>query len=230
MTYPARLGFLLAAWVLTASVALADPAAAQPIASVALKDGRVLHNVKILESRDTSIVVHADEGLMKIMRSNLPAGLATPAPQRPADTAAGPEMVMEPFNPNQSGATQPPVPRPTPRVTPVPKAPSDVTVPVANTAFKGCTIVSFQMKAFQTVLGCAEVVIRNDTDSPALIVPGDIICVTSIGQRGRGRNLIVDGYPPIIKKSELVPPQGQVDDIVTFTNSAIEIVSVQWAK
>jgi hypothetical protein len=229
MRSPARLGFLLAACFLVASFTRADPAPSQPIPSVVLRDGRVLHNVKMMVSEEDSIIVHADEGLLKIMKSNLPPGLAAPVPGKAAGPAPEPGLVMIPFNPNQAEA-QPQEARPAPKVSPVSRVPIPPTAPIINPVFNGCTIVSFQMKAFQNVLGCAEVVIRNDTDSPVLIVPRDIVCVTSKGQRRGGRNMVTDGFPPQVKRREFVPAQGQIDDIVTFTNEALEVAAVQWSK
>jgi hypothetical protein len=112
----------------------------------------------------------------------------------------------------------------------VPKVPAPPKVPVVNPVFKGCTITSFQMKSFQNVQGCAEVVIRNDTDMTVLILPRDIACITSKGQRRGGRNFVTDGFPPQVRKREFIPPQGQIDDVVTFTDDALDIATVQWAK
>jgi len=56
------------------------------------------------------------------------------------------------------------------------------------------------------------------------------VCVTSNGARHRGRNLITDGFPPQLKRREVVPPGGQVDDIVTFTDEALDNPTVQWAR
>jgi hypothetical protein len=228
MKSPARLGFLLAACLLASPVSRAD-AAAQLIPSLALKDGRVLHNVKVMVTEDDAIVVHADEGLIKVMKSNLPSGIAEPAPEKPAEQVLGPGMVMESFNPNQA-APQPPEAKPAPKVSPVPKVPAMPRVPTVNPVFKGCTIVSFQVKAFQNVEGCAEVVIRNDTDSVVLIIPRDIVCITAKGERREGRKIVTDGFPPQVKRREFVPPRGQVDDIVTFTDSALDMATVQWSK
>jgi len=229
MKSPVRLGFLLAACLLASPFSRADSAPLQLIASIALKDGRVLHNVKIMATEDDAIVVHADEGLIKIMKSNLPPGLAAPAPDKPAEQVLGPGMVMESFNPNQA-APQPPEAKPAPKVNPVPKVPAPPKDTAVDPVFKGCTIVSFQVKAFQNVEGCAEVVIRNDTDSVVLILPRDVVCITAKGERREGRKIVTDGFPPQVKRREFVPPRGQVDDIVTFTDSALDMANVQWSK
>jgi hypothetical protein len=42
--------------------------------------------------------------------------------------------------------------------------------------------------------------------------------------------MVTDGFPPNIKRREIVPAQGNIDDIVTFVNDAIDISSVQWAR
>jgi hypothetical protein len=95
---------------------------------------------------------------------------------------------------------------------------------------RGCTIVSFQAKAFQNALGCAEIVIRNDTDAVAAISPGEIVCVTTTGLRYAGRNFVTDGDTPSVKRQEIVPARGDVTDIITFTNDALDISYVQWAR
>ncbi|HMD60017.1 MAG TPA: hypothetical protein VKG78_01210 [Opitutaceae bacterium] len=195
-----------------------------PIAALKLNDGRVLHNVQVKKDQDDSIVVRADEGLVKIAKSNLPQEVADAYPAKPS-AAAKTDMVMQVFNPGspQAGGGQAPYVRPMPRPTPTPR-------PTRDPVYKGCTIVSFQAKAFQTSLGCAEVVIRNDTDNVAVISPGEIICVTTNGLRRPGRIIVTDGVPPIIKRQEFIPAHGDVDDIVTFTNDALDISYVQWAR
>jgi hypothetical protein len=206
----------------TPTSAPAQPAVAE---SVVLSNGRVLHHVRIMSDEVTALVVHADEGLMKLPKSLFPAGFAPPAGAVAAD---GPgDLIMAPFNPN---------PPPEPTAPPRPAAPRKPLVPkVAPTkagpdpVYLGCTIISFTPKEMQTALGCAEVVIQNDTETPVLIQPGDLVCVTASGRRLQGRNMITDGIPPIVKKKEIVPAHGQVDDLVTFTNAAIEIQAVQWA-
>jgi hypothetical protein len=203
----------------------ADPAPTPtPIPTLRLNDGRVLHNVQVRSNEDNSIVVRADEGLVKIAKSNLPQDVADAYPSKAAQ-AGGPDLVMQPFNPNppQLAPGPAPVARPTPRPTPTPK-------PVQSAVYKGCTIVSFQSKAFQNSLGCAEVVIRNDTDDVVVINPGEIVCVTNTGVRRPGRIIVTDGVPPIIKRQEFIPARGDVDDIVTFTNDALDISYVQWAR
>ena len=100
----------------------------------------------------------------------------------------------------------------------------------AQGVYKGCTIVSFEQKPFQTSLGCAEVVIRNDTDEPVVIYPGEIICVATNGVRRQGRIMVVDGDTPSIRRQETVPAHGDIKDIVTFTNDAIDISYVLWAR
>jgi hypothetical protein len=196
-----------------------------PIPTLKLNDGRVLHNVQVRANQDTSIVVLATEGFLKIAKTNLPKEVADAYPSKqPPAQAAGQDMVMQPFNPNPPGAGAEGVPgaKPTPRPT---------RKPAFNPAvYKGCTIVSFQAKAWQTSLGCAEVVIRNDTDDPATISPGEIFCITTDGVRHPGRIIVTDGEPPTIKRQETVPARGSVDDIVTFSNDAMEISYVQWAR
>jgi|CZKI01.1.fsa_nt_gi hypothetical protein len=195
-----------------------------PIPVLTLDDGRVFHNVRIKSVEQDSIVVRADEGLVKIAKANLPQDLAY-AYAAKSDEAGAQDMVMQPFNPNapQAAPGQPPPTRPAPKPTPTPK-------PTRDALYKGCSIVSFQPKAFQTSLGCVEVVIRNDTDTPVLINPGEIVCVTTMGARHSGRIFVTDGIPPIIKRVEVVPARGDVDDILTFTNDALDISYVQWAR
>jgi hypothetical protein len=207
-----------------ASRALESGPTPTPMPTLKLNDGRVLHNVVVKADQQDSIVVRANEGLLKVAKSNLPLEIADAYPVKPAQPGAQ-DMAMPPFNPNvpQVGPGQPPAVRPMPRPTPTPK-------PTRDPVHKGCTIVSFQPKAFQTSLGCAEVVIRNDTDTPVLINPGEIICVTTNGTRRSGRIFVTDGVPPIIKRLEIVPARGDVDDILTFTNDALDISYVEWAR
>jgi hypothetical protein len=201
------------------------PSPAPVLETLDLKDGRVLHHVRIMEDEDTAIVVHADEGLLKIAKSLLPAGVAKPAPD--ASVGGDGDTIMAPFNPNP-----PPEPPPEKPVAPpkpvVPKVAPEKAGP--NPVFEGCTIISFQPKEMQTALGCAEVVIQNDTDSPVLIQPKDIVCIATSGQRHMGRIFITDGIPPIVKHKEIVPSHGQVDDLLTFTNAAIDVQTVQWSR
>jgi hypothetical protein len=194
------------------------------MATLELKDGRVLHNVRVMSDEAESIVVRADEGLLKIAKSNLPKAVAEAHPVSPQPPAT-PEMVMQPFNPVLPAAAPEPEskPKPVAKQAPAPKA-------GPNPVFKGCTIVSFQMKPYNNSLGCAEVVIRNDADSPAVILPGDIVCVTADGARHNGRQIVTDAFPPIVKRREIVPAHGSVDDQVTFVNDAIDISNLQWAK
>jgi len=195
-----------------------------PIATLKLNDGRVLHNVVVKSNEADSIVVRASEGLLKVAKANLPQDLADAYPSKPEQPGAQ-DTVMQPFNPNapQVSPGQAPPARPIPRPTPTPK-------PTRDPVYKGCTIVSFQPKAFQTSLGCAEVVIRNDTDTPVLINPGEIACVTTTGARRTGRIFVTEGVPPIIKHMEIIPARGDVDDILTFTNDALDISYVEWVK
>src|ERR1039457_672058 len=195
-----------------------------PIPVLTLDDGRVFHNVRMKSVEQDSIVVRAHEGLVKIAKANLPQDLAY-AYAAKSDEAGAQDMVMQPFNPNapQPAPGQHPAALPAPKPTPTPK-------PTRDALYKGCSIVSFQPKAFQTSLGCVEVVIRNDTDTPVLINPGEIVCVTTMGARHSGRIFVTDGIPPIIKRVEVVPARGDVDDILTFTNDALDISYVQWAR
>jgi hypothetical protein len=199
-----------------------------PIPSLKLNDGRVLHNVQVRKDQDDSIVVRADEGLVKIAKTNLPKAIADAYPPKQAQAQSQPadqEMVMQPFNadPNQPVQAQAPVPKPAPKPTPTPK-------PGHTAVYKGLTIVSYQTKAFQNSLGCVEIIIRNDTDDAVAVYPGDIICVTNTGVRRIGRIFVTDGVPPSIKRQELVPAHGDIDDILTFSNDALDVSFVQWAR
>src|ERR1017187_1780459 len=218
---------LLAAPGLGADVPTPTP---KPIPTLRLNDGRALHNVQVRKDQDDCIVVRADEGLLKIAKTNLPREVADayPAKQGQSQDQARPasqETVMQQFNadPNQPGQEQAPGPKPAPKPTPTPR-------PTHGPGYKGCSIVSYQSKAFQTSLGCAEVIIRNDTDEAVAIYPGDIVCVTNTGVRRIGRIFVTDGVPPSIKRQELVPAHGDEDDILTFTNEALDISVVMWAR
>lgn len=203
----------------------ADPTPPPTADLLTLKDGRVLHHVKLMDDEGTSVVLRADEGLLKVAKNNLPAGFIA-VEAAPAATPGAPEMVMEAFNPNLP-PEKPPVPpakppAPAPRQSQAPK-------PTGAVVYKGCSIISFQPKTFQNVLGCAEVVIRNDSDTPVVILPRDLVCLTVDGGRHGGRVMVSDGIPPVMKRREVVPPHGQVDDVVTFTDDALEFTGVQWA-
>jgi hypothetical protein len=207
----------------------ANPAPPSPIPSVALKDGRVIHNVKVMSDEGTSLVLHADEGLLKVAKSDLPPALANSyaAKAPPAPVATG--LVMQAFDPNQPPEALPPEPGVKPKANPAAK-PTPAAKLVASAAYKGCTIISFQMKSFQSVQGCAEVVIRNDTDQMVQIRPGDIACTTADGARHLARNIITDAFPPAVKRRDFVPPQGELDDIFAFANEPLNISGVQWAR
>jgi hypothetical protein len=219
---PFALGLLLGVFLLAPDLASAADPTPAPAAIPVLKlvDGRVFHNVQVKKDQPDSLLVLADEGLLKIAKSSLPAALASTYPVR-LPPAGSPEMVMQPFNPNPNQTALPGTKLQL-RPTPVPTR--------AQGVYKGCTIVSFEQKPFQTSLGCAEVVIRNDTDEPVVIYPGEIICVATNGVRRQGRIMVVDGDTPSIRRQETVPAHGDIKDIVTFTNDAIDISYVLWAR
>jgi hypothetical protein len=229
-----RLGFMAAAFLLLAAAPLgADPAPApQILATLTLADGRVLHNARIMPNEGNLVAIHADEGLLLVAKSLLPVGMVAP-PQVGQTAPADPGMMMQSFDPNQAPA-QDPEAKPVPKVKPVPNVPgtpkSAAPRAAVNAVFKGCSVVSFEPKAFQNVQGCAEVVIRNDTDNVVLLTPRDILCLTAEGARHQGRFFVTDGFPPGIKRREFVPAQGQIDDVVTFTDDKIDIASVQWTR
>lgn len=228
----ACMAFLAGLLLAPVAALAADTGAPGPMATLELKDGRVLHNVKVMSDEGTSVVVHADEGLLKIAKSNLPAAVAATYTAIPPPTADTTGLVMETFDPNQPPEAPPPEPgaKPAPKAAPPGAVPAPGPMPVASAVYKGCTITSFQMKAFQNVQGCAEVVIRNDTDQAVQIRPGEVACITSDGARHLARNIITDSFPPAVKRREFVPPQGQVDDIFAFSNEPLDISSVQWSR
>jgi hypothetical protein len=204
-------------------------AADSPPATVAilnLGDGRLLHNAKVIADEGDSVVIKSDEGLIKVAKADLPQALETayPTPKPTPDTS---NMVMVPFNPSPAD----PAPEFEPGAKPKP-AQANTPKPAQGSplVFRGCTVVSFQMKAFQDVQGSAEVVIHNDTDSPVVIFPRNVVCVTAAGTQLAGRFFVTDGFPPIIKRREVVPPQGSIDDTVTFANAALDISKVQWGR
>jgi len=211
---------------LAAACAFCPPAlTADPVPTffptLALQDGRVLHNAKVISNKPDSVVIRADEGLIILAKSKLPDSVAALYPaQAPRPTPGG--TMMKPFNPSASDLSPmpPPAPRPTPRPAPRP----------LNNLFQGCSIVSFQAKPFQTSLGCAEVVIRNEGDNAVEIQPGNIVCITTSGAGHRGRFFVIDGTAPIVKHVETIPAHGDIDEIITFTNEALEISYVQWAR
>jgi hypothetical protein len=210
----ARLGFLAAA-LLLAPLALAAADAPSPtptpIPAVQLKDGHVLHNVRVMTDEGAYVVVRADEGLLQLAKAELPPGVVEAPPAPPPQPAGPTQYVMQRFDPNQAPEAPPPEPGAKPKA-------------------RGCTIMSFQIKAFQNVQGCAEVVIRNDTDQAVAIRPGEVSCTTADGARHIARNIITEGFPPAVKKREFVPANGQLDDIFAFANEPLQISSVQWTR
>jgi hypothetical protein len=224
----ARIALLAAACLVMPAMPCAADTPAAPIASMVLKDGRALHNVRIMSEEGTSVVLRADEGLIQVAKSDLPQGLADAYPRKdPAP--AGPEFVMQRFDPNQAPEAPPPEPGAKPKPKPAGGA-TPAPGPVANAVYRGCTIVSFQKKSFENVLGCAEVVIQNDTEDNVQIRPGDFACVTADGARHPGRNIFANTFPPSVKRREFVPAHGQLDDIITFGNEDMDIARVQWSR
>lgn len=204
----------------------ADSAPAPAVAELQLRDGRVLHDATVIADEGDSVVIRASEGLVKLAKADLPRALAAsyPAPTPTPDEA---QMVMVPFNPSPADIAPEPESRPKPK-----PAPANVPNPLQSigSSFKGCTIVSFQPRSFQNAAGCVEVVIANTTDTPVVIFPRNIVCTTSGGARHQGRFIVTDGFPPTIKRRDVVPAQGTVDDIFTFTNDALDIAGVQWGR
>jgi hypothetical protein len=191
-----------------------------------LRDGRVLHNARVVSDEGDSVVIRSDEGLFKLAKTNLPQAIEASYPA-PTPTPASEQMVMVPFNPNPVETAPEPESRPKPKA-----APENTSKPVqtSSLSFRGCTIVSFQPKAFQSAAGCADVVISNGTEAPVVIFPRNLVCVTSSGARHQGRFIVTDGFPPIIKRRDVVPAQGSLEEIITFTNEPLDIASVQWAR
>jgi hypothetical protein len=226
-TVASCLGVLLAAILLSPTAAqAADSTPAQAVAALQLRDGRILHNATVIADEGESVVIRADEGLFKIAKDALPHVMAASYPA-PTPTPATQQMVMVPFNPDPVEAAPEPEPRPKPKA-----APANVPNPVqtSSLSFRGCTIVSFQPKSFQSAAGCAEVVIANGTEAPVVILPRNLVCVTSSGARYQGRFIVTDGFPPIIKRRDVAPAQGSLDEMIIFTNDAIDISSVQWGR
>jgi hypothetical protein len=227
-----RIGFLAAALLLAPAALSADPAPPASIASLQLKDGRVLHNLKVMSDEGANVVVRADEGLLKIAKTNLPAALADAYAAKPRATVpAGPvQYVMQRFDPNEPPEAPPPEPGAKPKANAAAKAGAAAPTAMGSAIYKGCTIISFQIKSFQSVQGCAEVVIRNDTDEKVMIRPAEITCTTADGARHVARNIITDSFPPNVKRREFVPAKGELDDIFAFANEPLEITAVQWSR
>jgi hypothetical protein len=231
----ARLGFLAAALMLAPlALAAGDPPSPTPtpVPTVQLKDGRVLHNVRVMTDEGANVVVRSDEGLLQLAKADLPPGLIEVAPAPPPQPAGPTQYVMQRFDPNQAPEAPPPEPGAKPKANAAvkPGSPAPASNPVAGTVYRGCTIMSFQIKAFQNVQGCAEVIIRNDTDQAVAIRPGEVSCATADGARHVARNIITGGFPPAVKKREFVPANGQLDDIFAFANEPLQISSVQWTR
>jgi hypothetical protein len=114
---------------------------------------------------------------------------------------------------------------------PAPKKPAVAQTPAkAPASLKGCSISSFEARAFQTVLGCATVHVHNETDAPVLIRPADVACLTTSGERKLGRNFASLAEPPSIMRRSVVPARGDLDVIVLFSNDPVDIAAVQWAR
>jgi hypothetical protein len=220
------LGVLLVACLFAPTLAMATDSAPAAVATLNLGDGRLLHNAKVIVDEGDSVVIKSDEGLTKVAKADLPPALGTayPTPKPTPDTS---NMVMVPFNPSLAD----PAPEYEPGAKPKP-AQANTSKPTEGSPlmFRGCTVVSFQMRAFQDVQGSAEVVIHNDTESPVVLFPRNLVCVTEAGNQMAGRFFVTDGFPPIIKRREVVPPGGNIDDTVTFANQALAISKVQWGR
>ncbi len=207
-----------------------DPAptpAPTPVPPMVLRDGRVLHNARIMSDAGASVFIRADEGLLQVLKSNLPQEYPGFAPDKAPDPSA-PEFVMQRFDPNQGPAEPPPEPGGKPKAKAAAATPQ--AKPVAKAVFKGCTIMSLQKKSFENVLGNAEVVLQNDSEYPAQIRAADFVGIAADGTRHTGRNLFANTFPPSVKRREVVPAHGQLDDIVSFGNEDLDISSVQWAR
>lgn len=206
-------------------VPVPTPAPTAEPATLQLRDGRVYHDVKMMAVEGESVVFNTREGLIKIPKTNLgPQTLAS----LQASPSAGPDLVMPSFNLNAAPVSPTPPgpakPTPRPKATPAPK-------PTPNPVYKGCTIVGFTLKPFGTVLGTAEVVIHNDTDSPVVLYPYDITAVTASGALKRGHQFVVEqSFPPIIRRRETVQPHDSLQDQVTFTDEALELQGVHWTR
>ncbi len=193
-----------------------------------LRDGRVLHNAKIMSDQGASVFVRADEGLFQVLKANLPQGLVQAVLPNAPDTSA-PEFVMERFDPDQGPAVPPPEPGGKAKAKPA-EAAAPQAGPMAEPAYKGCTIMSFQKKSFENILGNAEVIIQNDSENPVQLRAADFTCITADGTRHVGRNLFANTFPPSVKRREIAPAHGQLDDIVSFGNEDLDISAVQWAR
>jgi hypothetical protein len=221
------LAVVLAAGALCLHSVGADTDAVAVVADVipvlTLKGGRVLHAVKVMSDEPDSLVVKADEGLIKVRKADLPAIVAAHYPVRDAT----PDTYIAPFS------LAPPAGAPTPAPRPAPK-------PVRKTAkaaepspiFKGCTILSFEPKPFQTVLGAADVRIHNDTDAPVEILPHDLECVSADGTHLRGRFLVMvpDVGAAVVKRKDFVPAHGDLTDRIVFSNDAVVISELHWGR
>ncbi|HEY4988168.1 MAG TPA: hypothetical protein VII09_00085 [Opitutaceae bacterium] len=226
MTSPTvRIALAAAACLLARPLGMAeDQTPAAKIATIALNDGRVLHNVKVMSNEGASLVVHADEGLLKIARTNLPPAMAAAYPAKGV-ASTGAETVMPAFNPDKP-PEDPPTRKPEPKDRPMTPRP----VARARPVFKGCTIVSFQMKAFQGSQGSEQVVVQNNTEADVELEPADFNCILTDGTRHAAGYIVTDGYPFVIKKKEIVPARGQIDDLIVFANKPLDIASVEWRR
>jgi hypothetical protein len=214
-------GLITAALLAPARSAEADPSPA----TVQLKDGRVLHDARALESGQGWVTLRSAEGLFKVEASDLPAGFALP-PSAPHPAAAVPAgMAFERFDPNQEPAAAAPAPAPKPAA-----ARKAAAAAPEDASRRGCEIVSFEPKAVHGVEGCASVVIRNATDEGVQLRPGEISCTVEGGGRHAGHAFFSDTFPVSVRRREVVPAHGELTVIVTFANEPLAISAIEWSR
>ena len=207
-------------FLLLAAVLAGVAHAAELIGDIPLKTGKVLHHAKLISDQFDSLVVFSAEGMVKVRKADLPDALAKRYPERAAPPPPPAPLISKPLTldaPDEAGRPRP--------------APPPVAAPADPNLFRGCLITNFAAKPVQGTLGCVEVTIHNSTESPVDITPAMIRCVTTDGKVHPGMRFFVvnDLGSMTMKKTETVPPSGDVTDVVFFQQLEMDIQSLSWA-
>jgi len=211
------LSFLLAPLLMTGVVLRAADDVVLP--ALTLKDGRVFHHVKVLNSHALTLNIVADEGLAQVNKSSLPPEIAKQYPidsvaaakeQKAEEVSAEVSRKLEEEHHKQVLADQK-------------KAAEEIE---RRTVLNGVRILSF----VQFGNGCALVEIRNETDMPVTL-PGRSMLARS------SANQVLPGFwlqhaSPDAKRYQggyVVPGNSTLRVPVLFTlKRAISVTEVFW--
>lgn len=161
--------------------------------------------------------------MITVLKSDLPQSVSGNLPAEPA-VPPTPGMLRVPFNPNHveearrrcHGARQE-ARRGFPRLDPDP-------IP------KGCSIISFRVKAFHTPEWCAGRVIRNGAGMATENRPVDFACVTRDGTRIAGHGNITVGSPSIIRRLEFIAALADLVGPIALAHEALDFASVRRSR